>query len=68
MRRLVPTALVFLAGCSNAPLAGLMDCVSPSRGSTPAGDRGPAVPDTRPPLPRNDPPADDRLPPVGPPR
>jgi hypothetical protein len=68
MRRLVPVLLAFVTGCSNAPLAGLLDCVAPARGGPPAADRGPPVlPDTRPPLPRGDlPPADDRLPPVGP--
>ena len=69
MRRAsVFAVLAFLTGCSNAPLAGLMDCVAPARGGPPAADRGPVVlPDTRPPLPRNDlPPADDRVPSVGP--
>ena len=31
MRRIWPIALMFLAGCSTAPLTGLMDCVVPSR-------------------------------------
>ena len=69
MRRLVPAAVLLLTGCSNAPLAGLMDCVSPARGGPGAGPPpGPVVPDTRPPVPRNElpPPAGDFLPPVGP--
>lgn len=66
MRRVPFLAVVFfLTGCSNAPLAGLMDCVSPARGGPTAG---PVVPDTRPPAPRGElpPPAGDFLPPVGP--
>ena len=31
MRRSWAVAFLFLAGCSTAPLAGLMDCVVPSR-------------------------------------
>lgn len=67
MRRLVPfLVLVGLTGCSNAPLAGLMDCVAPARPAS--GARPEPPPDTRPPAPRPRPPASDDpfLPPVGP--
>jgi hypothetical protein len=71
MRRvLVPILLACSAGCSNAPIAGFLDCVAPSRGGTdrPRTDSGPVVPDVRPRTPGGQP---DALPPpvdVGPAR
>ena len=57
MRRILLIALLgFTTGCSNAPIAGFLDCVTPARGRG-EGNRGPVVPETRPPL-DNLPPAD----------
>ena len=54
-------ALAFSAGCSNAPIAGFLDCVAPSKAKPGAGgdrppaggDWGPTVP-PGPPVPRSD--------------
>ena len=49
MRRLPAVALiVFLAGCSNAPVAGFLDCVAPAKGGPPDTAPAPIVPDARP--------------------
>lgn len=67
MRRVVPFLVVLgLTGCSNAPLAGLLDCVAPARPVT--GVRPEPPRDTRPPAPRPRTPASDDpfLPPLGP--
>lgn len=57
MRRILLIALLgFTTGCSNAPIAGFLDCVTPSRGRG-EGTRGPVVPEPRPPV-DNLPPAD----------
>ncbi|MBA4064653.1 MAG: hypothetical protein C0501_13255 [Isosphaera sp.] len=63
-RVVVLAALGCLAGCSNAPVAGFLDAVAPSR---PVGPRPPDRP--RPDAPGGDriPPRPDLLPPVGPP-
>lgn len=69
MRRLPAVALVlFLAGCSNAPVAGFLDCVAPAKGGPPDTAPAPAVPGTRPPQPPTDvlPPPADLGPPVTP--
>jgi len=67
MRRLIlPACLALLTGCSNAPIAGFLDCVAPVR------DRprdGRTTPDVRPPIGRPDalpPGTDPFIPPVGP--
>jgi len=58
MRRVLLLAVVGLAsGCSNAPVAGLLDCVSPARG----GDAG-----REPVVPRIKPPGTETLPPQAP--
>ncbi|MFO0804871.1 MAG: hypothetical protein U0791_17325 [Gemmataceae bacterium] len=58
MRRVLLLAVVGLAsGCSNAPVAGVLDCVSPSRAAD--GNREPVVP-------RIKPPGTDTLPPPAP--
>ncbi len=45
MRRIVLIVLLgFTTGCSNAPIAGFLDCVTPSRGRG-EGTRGPVVPE-----------------------
>ena len=47
MRRILLMALLgFTTGCSNAPIAGFLDCVTPSRGRG-EGNRGPVVPEPR---------------------
>lgn len=57
MRRIVLIVLLgFTTGCSNAPIAGFLDCVTPSRGRG-EGNRGPVVPETRPPIDNLPPPA-----------
>ena len=59
MKRLLPVAvLVFLGGCSNAPVAGFLDCVAPARGGKNAPNPAP---------PPNPPPADPIVPDVRPP-
>ncbi len=74
MKRLLPAAVLIVAlGCSNAPIAGTLDAVWPSRATgTPArerenNDRSPLLPDVRPPGPGARPapaaPATDALPP-----
>ena len=73
MTRLLPTAVLIVAlGCSNAPIAGTLDAVWPSRGGGSAGerennDRQPFLPDVGPPgpgvKPAPDSPASDGLPP-----
>ena len=75
MRRIIPAAILTVAiGCSNAPIAGTLDAVWPSRGggSPPPrerenNDRLPFVPDVGPPGPGVRPapaaPATDALPP-----
>lgn len=40
IRRLVPLAVLALAGCSNAPLAGTLDLIRPSRPERLGLDRG----------------------------
>jgi hypothetical protein len=68
MRRLLLLALVGLAsGCSNAPVAGFLDCVAPARG----GDAGreAVMPRIRPPGTEPLPPpaaTNDVLPPIAP--
>jgi hypothetical protein len=68
MRRIPAVALLaFLAGCSNAPVAGFLDCVAPSRAGS-AGNRGPGpvVPNVGPavtPTPPQPQPPSDTLPP-----
>ena len=51
MRRriLFLSLILFASGCSNAPLAGALDCVAPARGNRADGNRGPVVPEIRPP-------------------
>jgi len=71
MRRFLPaTALIVALGCSNAPIAGTLDAVWPSRAGgrdNEKTDRPPVVPDVRPPGPDVRPapaaPATDALPP-----
>jgi len=42
-RRFLPVGFLLLAGCSNAPVAGFLDCVSPSKARPGiGGDRPPA--------------------------
>ena len=72
MRRVLLLGLIaFASGCSNAPVAGLLDCVSPIRGNRNEDGRGPVVPEirpeNRPPRPSSDglPPPSD-LPPISP--
>lgn len=51
MRRVLVCALLAcLTGCSNAPIAGLLDGIGPTRGrpDPPHGDPPPVVPDVRP--------------------
>ena len=54
MKRLLPLAALALAaaGCSNAPVAGLLDSCCPSRATRqaapPAGPPGGVIPDVRP--------------------
>lgn len=76
MRRFLPLVVLALAGCTNAPGAGLLDCTFPSRpkrdrtperdvrppGTVPdVGPRGPAVPGGS----DRDPPAPPIPPPAG---
>jgi hypothetical protein len=64
MKRVVAVAaLACLSGCSNAPVAGFLDVVAPSK------PVGPRPPDRPRPDPAGDsiPPRPDLLPPVGPP-
>jgi hypothetical protein len=60
MRRVILFVACLSAGCSNAPIAGFLDCVSPARGK---GDREPVVPRIRPPGTTTPPAAGDVLPP-----
>lgn len=51
MRRLPILLVLALAGCTNAPVAGLLDCTFPSRPKrdrTPERDVRPVVPDVGP--------------------
>jgi len=64
MRRiLLALTLALSAGCSNAPIAGMLDCVSPARG----GDAGrePVVPRIKPPGTESLPPGAGAPPPGG---
>jgi len=48
MRRLAPLFLVFVAGCTNAPIAGFLDLVRPSKIGRTAADAAPLQPSNLP--------------------
>ncbi|WP_145241828.1 hypothetical protein [Urbifossiella limnaea] len=65
MTRLLPAAVLLVAlGCSNAPIAGTLDAVWPSRTVDREPDRRPVIPSVQPPDVRPiTPPSNDVLPP-----